>query len=156
VFLGHGPRKGTTLSGAVEVIGCDVPALGDAFGVMRALLAGRPVEAGAAAGMPIAIWQKLVDRMRAAKYGVIAWAAPDIDFPHAELTIQALCELVKDLNRETRISGLPLGGSDGDITADAVALWQTGIGLRAAFGGGAPEQDLHLNATERLLATGEA
>lgn len=156
VFLGHGPRKGTTLSGAVEVIGCDVPALGDAFGVMRALLAGRPVEAGAAAGMPIAIWQKLVDRMRAAKYGVIAWAAPDFDFPHAELTIQALCELVKDLNRETRFSGLPLGGSDGDITADAVALWQTGFGLRAAFGGGAPEQDLHLNATERLLATGEA
>lgn len=156
IFLGRGPAKGVTIAGAVEVIGCDIPTLGDGFGVMRALLAGRPVQATAAAGMPIAIWQKLAERMRAAKYGVIAWAAPDFDFPHAELTIQALCELVKDLNRETRFSGLPLGGSDGDITADAVALWQTGFGMRASFGGGVPEQELHLNATDRLLSSGEA
>lgn len=156
VFLGRGPSTGAALRGAVEVIGCEVPALGDAFGLMRALLAGRPVEASAAAGMPTAVWQKLVDRLRAAKYGVVAWAAADFDFPHAELTIQALCELIKDLNRDTRCSGLPLGGSDGDVTADAVALWQTGFGLRAAFGGGVPEQDLHLNATDRLLASGEA
>ena len=94
--------------------------------------------------------------MRAAKYGVVAWAAPDLDFPHAELTLQALCELVKDLNRDTRWSGLPLGGSDGDITVDAVSLWQTGFGLRAAFGVGGPGQDLHQHATARLLASGEA
>lgn len=156
VFLGRGPERGLRLDAAVEVIGGDVPSLGQAFGLMRALLAGRPVTATEAAGMPIATWQRLVERMRTARYGVVAWAAPDFDFPHAELTIQALCELVRDLNRETRFSGLPLGGSDGDITTDAVALWQTGFGLRAAFGGGAPEQDLHLNGTARLLASGEA
>lgn len=156
VFLGGGPRAGQSLDLPVEVIGCDVPALAEAFGLMRALLAGRPLHATAAAGAPLATWQKLLDRMRAAKYGVVAWAAPDFDFPHAELTIQGLCELVKDLNRETRFAGLPLGGSDGDITADAVALWQTGFGLRSAFGRGEPEQDLHLNATGRLLASGEA
>ncbi len=156
VFLGRGPQAGVTLPGPVEVIGCDVAALDQAFGLMRALLAGRPVQAAAAAGASIAVWQGLMERMRAAKYGVVAWAAPDLDFPHAELTLQALCELVKDLNRDTRWSGLPLGGSDGDITVDAVSLWQTGFGLRAAFGVGGPGQDLHQHATARLLASGEA
>jgi formylmethanofuran dehydrogenase subunit B len=156
VFLGRGPQAGVTLDAPVEVIGCEVGELGQAFGLLRALLAGRPVQASAAAGTPIAIWHKLAERLRAAKYGVVVWAAPDFDFPHAELAIQSLCELVKDLNRETRFSGLPLGGSDGDITADAVALWQTGFGLRADFGRGEPTQDLHLNGTQRLLASGEA
>ena len=156
VFLGRGPQAGVTLPGPVEVIGCEVAELGQAFGLLRALLAGRPVQATSAAGAPLAVWQGLADRMRAATYGVVAWAAPDFDFPHAELAIQTLCELVKDLNRDTRFSGLPLGGSDGDITVDAVSLWQTGFGLRAAFGAGGPTQDLHQHATARLLASGEA
>ena len=90
--------------------------------------------------------------MQAASYGVIAWAAADFDFPHAELTVQALCELVKDLNRETRFSGLPLGGSDGDITADSVLLWQTGFGGRTSFGQGIPDHDAYHYSTARLLA----
>ncbi|MBP2648272.1 MAG: formylmethanofuran dehydrogenase subunit [Gemmatimonadetes bacterium] len=157
IFLGPGVPAGSTIPGIVPtVIPCDVTQLAAAFGLLRALLAGRPVQAESAAGMPLATWRSLVERMKVARYGVMAWAAGDFPFPHAELTVQSLCELVKELNLEGRFSGLPLGGSDGDITADAVHLWQTGFGSRTSFGQGIPENDAYHHSTARLLARGEA
>lgn len=157
IFLGCGAPAGLTLPGGVPAaIPCDVARLAEVFALLRALLAGRPVRAESAAGVPIAALRTLAERMQAASYGVIAWAAPDFDFPHAELTIQGLCELVKDLNQKTRFSGLPLGGTDGDVTSDAVHLWQTGFGSRTAFGQGIPEHDSYHYATARMLERGEA
>jgi formylmethanofuran dehydrogenase subunit B len=156
VFLGAPVPAGLDLPGPVRSIRCDVPRLGEAFGVMRALLAGRRIEAEQAAGVPLATWQGLTDRMRAARYGVAAWAAADFDFPHAELTIQTLCELIRDLNRDTRFAGLPLGGSEGDITSDSVHVWQTGYGSRTSFGAGYPAQDLYHHGAAGLLESGAA
>jgi len=156
IFLGVEVPAGLTLPGPVRSIGCDVLRLSEGLGVMRALLAGRPVVADEAAGAPMAVWRELAERMRAARYGVVAWAAADFDFPHAELTLQALCELIRDLNRDTRCAGLPLGGSDGDLTSDTVQLWQSGFGSRTSFGTGAPVQDIRHYATDRLLEPGGA
>jgi formylmethanofuran dehydrogenase subunit B len=157
IFLGPGLPAGTTLPGiTATTIACDVTRLAEALGFLRALLAGRPVQAGGAGGLPAATWRGLADRMKAARYGVVTWVAGDFDFPHAELTIQSLCELVKDLNREGRFACLPLGGSDGDMTADTVHLWQTGFGSRTSFGQGVPENDQYHYATARMLSRGEA
>ncbi len=157
IFLGQGPPAGFSLPGTTAtVLTCQVERLGEAFGLLRALLAGRSVAATSAAGLPLSRWTELVARMKRARYGVVAWAAADFDFPHAELTIQSLCELVKDLNRDTRFSGLPLGGSDGDLTSDAVHLWQTGFGGRTSFGQGVPLYDPYHLSTARLLDSGEA
>ena len=156
VFLGRNAPEGLTLAGgAPSSIPCDIPRLYEVFAVLRALVAGRPVRADSAAGVPIATLRTLANRMKAARYGVAAWAAPDFDFPHAELTVQCLCELVKDLNRETRFSGLPIGGTDGDVTSDAVHLWQSGFGARTSFGQGIPEHDSYHFDTARMLARGE-
>jgi len=151
IFLGRDVPEHLTFPGPVRSIECEVPRLGEAFGVMRAMLAGRSVAAGEVAGAPLEVWRALAERLRAASYGVVAWAAGDFDFPHAELTLQVLCELIKDLNRETRCAGLPMGGSDGDLTSDAVQLWQTGHGSRTSFGTGRPVQDIYHYATARLL-----
>ena len=158
IFLGGGSAPdGLKLPGGEPtVIACEIPRLYEVFGVLRALVAGRPISAESAAGVPIATLRALAERMKAAKYGVMAWAAPDLDFPHAELTVQGLCELVKDLNQETRFSGLPLGGSDGDVTSDAVHLWQSGFGARTSYGQGVPEHDSYHYATARMLERGEA
>ncbi len=137
-------------------IPCDIGALGAAFGALRALVAGRELQAETAAGVPMAQWRTLADKLKSARYAVVVWAAADFDFPHAELTVRALCELIKDLNRSTRAAGLPLGGSDGDFTADGVELWQTGLPFRTGFGSGVPEYDPQRFATARLLAQGEA
>jgi formylmethanofuran dehydrogenase subunit B len=155
IFVGRGPAPGTTIPGITSrVIACDVSRLQEALGLMRALLAGRPVRATEAAGVPLSVWQDLADRMKGSRYGVAAWAAPDFDFPHAELTIQSLCELIKDLNRTTRFSGLALGGSEGDLTADSVALWQTGFGSRTSYGQGTPDHDGYHYGTGALLQGG--
>ncbi len=156
VFLGSPVPAGLDLPGPVRSVSCEVSRLGEAFGVMRALLAGQRLGAEQAAGAPLATWQALADRMRAARYGVVAWAAADFDFPHAELTIQTVCELIRDLNRDTRFAGLPLGGSEGDITSDSVHVWQTGYGSRTSFGAGYPTQDLYHHAAAGLLESGAA
>ncbi len=157
VFLGRGLPEGVTLPGpAPTVVPCEIPRLSEAFGVLRALLARRHLQAREAAGVPLAVWQQLAERLRAARYGVITWAAADLDFPHAELAVQAICELVKDLNRETRVTVLPLGGSDGDLTADSVQLWQTGFGSRTSYSRGYPEYDPYHLSAARLLESGEA
>jgi formylmethanofuran dehydrogenase subunit B len=157
VILGKGLPEGVSLSGPQPtVIPCDTTRLHEAAGLLRLLHNGGAPGASAAAGVPLEIWKKLADRMKAARYGVLAWAAADFGFPHAELTVQALAELIKDLNGEGRWSGLPLGGSEGDITADMVLLWQTGFATRTSYGQGHPEHDpWHLSA-ERMLARGEA
>jgi len=156
ICLGPGPA-GTKLPGpAAKVISCDVSRLHEALGVIRALLAGRALQAREAAGVPLTVWQEVAERMRAARYGVLAWAVADFDFPHAELTVHALCDLVKDLNQTTRFSGFPLGGSEGDLTADAVGLWQTGFGARTSLGRGSPEYDPYHLSTTGLLQRAEA
>lgn len=156
IFLGTPVPPGLDLPGPVRSIACETSRLGEAFAVIRAILAGRALTAAQAAGAPLKTWQELADRMRGAQYGVVTWAAADFDFPHAELTLQALCELIRDLNRDTRCAGLPLGGSDGDLTSDSVHLWQTGYGSRTSFGAGYPAQDLYHHATAGLLAGGGA
>jgi formylmethanofuran dehydrogenase subunit B len=156
IFLGRGPVQPLELPGPVRVFPCDLARLSEAFGLLRAILADRPLQATEAAGVPLAAWRELADRMRQAHYGVVAWAAADFDFPHAELTLQALCELIKDLNRDGRFAGMPLGGSDGDLTADSVHLWQTGYGGRTSYGQGQPDHDPYLYSTARMLQGGGA
>ncbi|HEU5169236.1 MAG TPA: hypothetical protein VFU46_01790 [Gemmatimonadales bacterium] len=157
VFVGSDVPEGLTLPGpAPAAIPCAPARLPEAFGLLRALVAGRAVQAREVAGVPLPVWMELAGRMRSARYGVVAWAAADLDFPHADLAVQAICELVMDLNRTTRFSGLPLGGSDGDITSDNVHVWQTGYGFRTSFGCGFPEADAYLYSAPRLLEGGEA
>jgi formylmethanofuran dehydrogenase subunit B len=156
IILGKGLPEGVTLPGpAPTVIPCDPTRLHEAAGMLRLLGNGFTAGAASAAGVPLETWKSLADRMKSARYGVLAWAAADFGFPHAELTVQALAELIKDLNKECRWSGLPLGGSEGDITADMVLLWQTGFATRTSYGQGHPEHDPYHLSGERMLARGE-
>jgi formylmethanofuran dehydrogenase subunit B len=63
---------------------------------------------------------------------VLAWIAKDLDFPHAELTIQNITETVSILNQTTRAAGLPLGGSDGDSSTNNAHTWLSGLALNNA------------------------
>jgi formylmethanofuran dehydrogenase subunit B len=108
-----------------------------------------------AAGVPIGKLSELLERMRAARYGVLTWAAADLAFPHADLAIQSMCEFVKALNSENRFSVLPLGGSDGDLTAQQVTTWQTGFPVRVNFNGGAPAHDSRRDSARHAIQHGE-
>ncbi|NIR58725.1 MAG: formylmethanofuran dehydrogenase subunit B, partial [Gammaproteobacteria bacterium] len=111
---------------------------------------------GQPGGVPIARLRELADRLRAARYAVIAWDAGRLDFPHADLAVEAICGLIEDLNSGTRCAGLPLGGSDGASTWLQAATWQTGFPGRVSFAGGYPAHDPYRLDARRLLASGEA
>jgi formylmethanofuran dehydrogenase subunit B len=139
IFLGTPPPDlPEALRARSTVLAIDPERLAELFGALRALLAGRHLRAPALAALSREQLSTLVTRLRAAKYGVLTWAAGEFDFDHADLTVQAMCELVQDLNRVTRFSVLPLGGSDGDLTALQVTTWQTGFAVGVDFARGAP------------------
>lgn len=159
VYVGQGldTHAGHAPDGrAPTLIACRIDEIGEGLGAMRSLLAGLSPQANTVAGVPLSQWAALLEKLRNARYGVIVWAAPDLDFPHAELAVQTLSGLIKDLNRTTRVCGVPLGGSDGDFTANGVLMWQTGLPFRSSFATGVPVYEPHLNSTQRLLDSGEA
>jgi len=139
-----------------DVLPCDMERLPDVIAALRALVLSKPLHAGEVAGIATAELAKLAERLKAAKYSVVAWAASPLDFPHAELTVQNITELVKELNRTTRSNGLPLGGIEGDMNANQVSTWISGYPIRTSYARTYPEHDPYHFSTERLLAGGEA
>jgi formylmethanofuran dehydrogenase subunit B len=158
VYLGEDldPPPAPPAGIAFRAITCRQQSLAEIFAALRALLAGRELQATHLDGIPITQWQALLARMKCASYGVVVWAAADLDFPHAELTVQAITALVTELNEATRFAVLPLAGSDGDITASQVCTWQSGYAPRVSFAGDTPDYDPHRFHVETMLANGEA
>jgi formylmethanofuran dehydrogenase subunit B len=145
------PLKARATSAAVEP-----ERLGEVFGALRSLLAGRTLIPKTVAGIATQELAALLARMQRARYGVLTWVAADLAFPHAELAIQSMCELVTALNASVRFAVLPLGGTDGDLTAAQVTTWQTGFPLRVSFAGGKPAYDPWQHSARRLLEHSEA
>ncbi|MCG6866706.1 MAG: formylmethanofuran dehydrogenase subunit B [Thiogranum sp.] len=138
------------------LIPCSTTGLGDIAMGMRALLNGATLQAETIAGVSRERLQTCVERLQAARYGVVAWTAAELDFPHAELAVQAFCELARSLNATTRCSGLPLGGNNADHTFAQVATWQTGYPTRTSLAGARPEYDPVKYNGERMLRDNEA
>ncbi|MES9838078.1 MAG: formylmethanofuran dehydrogenase subunit B [Candidatus Thiodiazotropha sp.] len=130
-------------------------ALSDAVAMLRALVAGQPVNTGRLDDNLGDALRGLADELKAAAYSVICWSAAELDMPHSELTILGLAELAKALNRESRSAALPLAGTQGDITCNQVATWQLGYPVRTRLQRGYPEHDPLLNRWQDLIERGE-
>jgi formylmethanofuran dehydrogenase subunit B len=139
-----------------RVIPLQIGQVADAVGLLRGLIAGRPVELASMGEDLGNQLTTLAESLQAAKYSVIAWSAAEFDYPHAELTVQGLADLAKDLNLATRCAALPLAGTLADITSNQVCTWQLGYPLRSRLQRGYPEHDPVLNRWQDLLARGEA
>lgn len=138
------------------VIPCENRRLGEVLGALRVMAAGRLLARDEVAGIPVETLESLAAKMKQAKYGVAVWAAGDLAFPHAELTVQTLTDLIRDFNRNSRFSGLALAGTDGDFTFNQVHTWQTGFPFRTSLASGHPIYDPYHFRTDRLLESGEA
>ncbi len=160
IYLGKAPSGKASTSPKrkkAKVYECADQDLPEVMSVLRALVKGKPVAAEQVGGVAVKDLQKITEQLTKAKYGVVVWGAGALDFAHAELTVQALCEIVKDVNElGTRCSGFPLGGKEGDQTANQVCGWQTGYPARMRFSSGFPEYDPFLYDSQRILGNGEA
>jgi formylmethanofuran dehydrogenase subunit B len=159
IYLGTKPSGNASTSPngkTAQVFECANEDLPEVVTVLRALVKGQPIHAENVAGISIADLTAIADKLKAAKYGVVTWAAGALNYSHAELTVQTICEMVKDVNQTTRCSGFPLGGKEGDQTANQVCGWTTGYAARVSFAKGYPEYDPFLFETNELLNNGEA
>lgn len=160
IYLGTAPSGDASTSPEgkkARVFECATEDLPEVVAVLRALVKGQLIRATAVCGIAVTDLQTIADKLIAAKYGVVIWAAGALAYAQAELTVQMLSEMVKDVNnQDTRCSGLPLGGKEGDQTANQVCGWTTGFPARTRFSSGYPEYDPFLNDTNVLLVNGEA
>jgi formylmethanofuran dehydrogenase subunit B len=160
IYLGKAPsgKASTSPNGQkAQVYSCSDDDLPGVIGVLRALVKGRPIQAETVGGIAVADLQKLAEQLQAASYSVVTWGAGALAFRQAELTVQTLSEMIKDINSQnTRCSGLPLAGKEGDQTANQVCGWTTGYPARTRFARGYPEYDPYLNDASALIANGEA
>ncbi|MDD5274463.1 MAG: formylmethanofuran dehydrogenase subunit B [Methylovulum sp.] len=160
IYLGKAPSGDASTSpngNKAQVFECGTADLPEVMAVLRALVKQQPIHAESVAGIAVADLKAIADQLKAANYSVVTWAAGALTFNQAELTVQMLSEMVKDINNQnTRCSGLPLAGKEGDQTANQVCGWTTGYPARTRFSRGYPEYDPFLNDSRELLANGEA
>jgi formylmethanofuran dehydrogenase subunit B len=159
IYLGKAPSGNASTSPngqKAQVFECANEALPDVVAVLRALVKGNPIRVDSVGGIAVADLQCIADKLKAASYSIVTWAAGALAYSQAELTVQTLSEMVKDINdKNTRSSGLPLGGKEGDQTANQVCGWTTGYPARTRFSSGFPEYDPYLNDANFLLSNGE-
>jgi formylmethanofuran dehydrogenase subunit B len=157
VVIGKGLDKAAKEAGVGKVVTlpCKPERVGEVIGALRARLRGFTLNKLDIDGVKLADIDALADRCRKAEYGVVVWAPPAFDFPHAELTVDQLAGLIKDLAPTQRFAGLTLGGAEGATTAASVATWQSGYPMRVSYASGAPEFDPDRYAIARMLREGE-
>jgi formylmethanofuran dehydrogenase subunit B len=159
VFLGEGLDQSAVTGkriGEVVTLPCKADRIGEILDAMRAMRKGAAVAGDTIGGLPRAAVEDLLARCQAATYGVIVWAPPCLEFPNADLTVQALSEFVKDINTTSRFAGLSLGGNEGLVSATSVCAWQSGFPLRVSFANGKPDYDSERYDMRRLLAAKES
>ena len=158
VFIGEAPESAAVKGpqvGDTVTLPCKVEQIGEVLGALRARLRGFRVNGKTPGGIALANIDALAELCRQARYGVVVWAPPTLDVPHAELTVEQAMGLVKDLNQTQRFAGLSLGGNEGAVTAAAVSTWQSGFPLRISYASGAPHFDPYRYSISRMLMAGE-
>ncbi|MGQ0672126.1 MAG: formylmethanofuran dehydrogenase [Hyphomicrobium sp.] len=158
VFLGKGLDTSAATGprvGEVVTLACPLEGVSDVISALRAVLKGAPLGADEIAGVKVSEISALADRVRKASYGVFVWAPPSLAFPHAEMTVQLVSELVKEINLTSRFACLSLGGNEGAVSAGAVCSWQSGYPLRVSYQTGKPDYDPLRYTIPRMLGAGE-
>lgn len=159
IYLGKTPSGDASTSPIgkkAQVLACDDADLPEVMSVLRALAKGKAVQAERVGGIAVSELVELAEKLKQASYSVLTWASGSMQFDHAEATIQMLCEMIKELNAETRCNGLPLGGKDGSTSVYNVSSWQSGYPMRTSFNRGFPDYDPYLSDSKNMLANNEA
>ena len=152
--LDGGISKGARV-GEMITLDCNPARAGEVVGALRARLRGFRLKPLKINGVTLAEIDALAEKCKQAKYGVVVWAPPSLDFPFAELAVEQFAGLVKDLNLTTRFAGLSLGGGEGVVTASAACTWISGYPLRVSYASGAPDYDPYRWSIGRMLKEGE-
>jgi formylmethanofuran dehydrogenase subunit B len=141
--------SGAPIIAGAEPVGGTGEDLTVQLGLLRALLAGRPVAAAPAERAALA---PAVAALAGAHYAVIVWSAARL----AALAIDMLAGLIADRNASGRCAGLALP-APGNAAGVAQALgWESGFPTRIGFRDAIAQHDPLLFDATRFVESGEA
>ncbi len=115
-----------------------------------------PKEVEEKTGQPLSMWQDLMDRMKAAKFGIIFFGMGVTMTRGKHANSEALLSLTRDMNRHTRFVCKPNRGHGNVTGADNVVAWRTGYPFGVNLGRGYPRFNPGEYTASDVLARGEA
>ncbi len=107
-------------------------------------------------GQPLVVWQDLMDRMKAARFGVIFFGMGLTMTRGKHANSEALLALTRDMNRHTRFVCKPNRGHGNVTGADNVVSWRTGFPFGVNLGRGYPRFNPGEYTASDVLANREA
>ena len=131
----------------------------EALWTLRALAAGVEVDpeyVERETGQPLAVWSDLMDRMKAARFGVIFFGMGLTMTRGKHANSEALLALTRDMNRHTRFVCKPNRGHGNVTGADNVVSWRVGFPFGINLSRGFPRFNPGEYTAADVLARGEA
>jgi formylmethanofuran dehydrogenase subunit B len=131
----------------------------EALWILRALAMGieiDPATTVAETGQPLSVWQDLVERMKAAKFGVIFYGLGVTMSRGKHANGEAILALTRDLNKYTRFVCRANRGRGNGAGADNVVTWRTGYPYGVNLSRGYPRFNPGEYTAADLLARKEA
>jgi formylmethanofuran dehydrogenase subunit B len=107
-------------------------------------------------GQPLEIWQDLIERMKACRFGVIFFGMGVTMTRGKHANSEAILALTRDLNRFTRFTCKPNRGHGNVTGADNVLAWRTGFPFGVNLARGYPRFNPGEYTAADVLARGEA
>ncbi|MBU1213003.1 MAG: formylmethanofuran dehydrogenase [Alphaproteobacteria bacterium] len=159
VFIGEGLDQSAASGprvGEVVTLPCPLHRVDEVMGALLARMRGNKLSADNVAGVPLSAIEELGKRLNEADYSVLVWTPVGLQTRDSDLTVHAICDIVRLLNKTTRSAGLSLGGDEGATTATSVCGWQSGFPTRVSYASGAPDYDPLAHAIPRKLAGNES
>lgn len=135
--------------------GCDFEALW----ILRALAMGieiDPATVVAETGQPLSVWQDLITRMKAAKFGVIFYGLGVTMSRGKHSNCDAILALTRDMNKYTRFVSRANRGHGNVSGADNVVTWRTGYPYAVSLSRGYPRFNPGEYTAADVLARKEA
>jgi formylmethanofuran dehydrogenase subunit B len=131
----------------------------EALWTLRALAKGIDLDAEQVqqdTGQPLEVWQDLMQRMKAAKFGVIFFGMGVTMTRGKHANSEALLCLTRDMNKYTRFVCKPNRGHGNVTGADNVVTWRTGYPFGVNLGRGYPRFNPGEYTASDVLARHEA
>ncbi len=107
-------------------------------------------------GQPLSVWRDLMDRMKAARFGVIFFGMGLTMTRGKHANSEALLALTRDMNKYTRFVCKPNRGHGNVTGADNVVSWRTGYPFGVNLGRGYPRFNPGEYTASDVLARREA
>jgi formylmethanofuran dehydrogenase subunit B len=125
--------------------------------ILRALLKNQPVdkEIAAETGLTLEQLQDLVDRMKAARFGVIFFGMGISMTRGKHMNSAALLTLAAEMNAFTKFVAMPMRGHGNVTGADVVMRWTTGYPFGVNLSRGYPRYNPGEFSTVDLLVRGD-